>query len=103
MTVPWNAFRVLVVRVSTVLLLVAGSVSGQTETLSVPPDSARWELEGQARAVDYQGRRSLLLEGGAAGLKDFAFRDGVMDVDIATPASRGFFGIQFRIDGELTS
>jgi hypothetical protein len=24
-------------------------------------------------------------------------RDGVVDVDVATPASRGFFGIQFRI------
>ena len=24
-------------------------------------------------------------------------RDGVIDVDVATPASRGFFGIQFRI------
>ena len=27
-------------------------------------------------------------------------RDGVIDVDVATPASRGFFGIQFRIDGK---
>jgi hypothetical protein len=26
-------------------------------------------------------------------------RDGVIDVDVATPASRGFFGIQFRIAG----
>jgi hypothetical protein len=25
-------------------------------------------------------------------------RDGVIDVDVATPAARGFFGIQFRID-----
>jgi len=25
-------------------------------------------------------------------------RDGVIDVEVATPASRGFFGIQFRID-----
>jgi hypothetical protein len=25
-------------------------------------------------------------------------RDGVIDVDVATPATRGFFGIQFRID-----
>jgi hypothetical protein len=27
-------------------------------------------------------------------------RDGVVDVDAATPASRGFFGIQFRIAGD---
>ena len=24
-------------------------------------------------------------------------RDGIVDVDVSTPASRGFFGIQFRI------
>jgi hypothetical protein len=30
-------------------------------------------------------------------VKDFEMRDGVVDVDVATPASRGFFGIQFRI------
>ena len=29
--------------------------------------------------------------------KDFEMRDGVIDVDVATPAQRGFFGIQFRI------
>jgi hypothetical protein len=69
------------------------------QTLSVPPDSARWELEGQAKATEYQGRKSLFLDGGAATLKDFEMRDGVVDVDVATPASRGFFGIQFRIDG----
>ncbi len=33
----------------------------------------------------------------AATLNDFEMRDGVIDVDVATPASRGFFGIQFRI------
>jgi hypothetical protein len=38
-------------------------------------------------------------------VKDFEMRDGVIDVDIATPAIRGFFGIQFRLanggaDGE---
>ena len=47
--------------------------------------------------AEYQGRKCLLLDGGAATLKDFEMRDGVIDVDVATPASRGFFGIQFRI------
>jgi hypothetical protein len=67
------------------------------ETLSVPADSPRWELEGKAKATEYQGRKCLLLDGGAATLKDFELRDGVIDVDVATPASRGFFGIQFRV------
>lgn len=79
----------------------AVSAQAQTpQTLSVPPDSPRWELEGEARTTDYQGRKCLFLNGGGATLKNFELRDGVVDVDVATPASRGFFGIQFRIDRE---
>jgi hypothetical protein len=74
------------------------SASAQGRTLSVPPDSPRWELEGQAKTAEYQGRKCLFLDGGAAILKDFEMRDGVLDVDVATPASRGFFGFDFRID-----
>jgi hypothetical protein len=73
--------------------------SSKQQTLSVPADSTRWELQGQAKATEYQGRKCLFLDGGAASLKDFEMRDGVIDVDVATPASRGFFGIQFRIAG----
>ena len=71
--------------------------------LSVPPDSARWELEGQAQRSEYQGRECLFLDGGAAVLKDLEMRDGVLDVDVATPASRGFFGFQFRISSDPVS
>src|SRR5690242_21102243 len=65
--------------------------------MSVPADSSRWELQGQAKRAEYQGRQSIYVDGGAAILNDFELRDGVIDVDVATPASRGFFGIQFRI------
>lgn len=68
------------------------------QTLSVPADSPRWELQEQARAAEYQGRKCLFLDGGAATLKNFEMRDAVIDMDIATPAKRGFFGIQFRLD-----
>src|SRR6476646_9191257 len=68
------------------------------QTLSVPPDSPRWLLEGVAKPIEYQGRMAMLLNGGGATLKDFEMRDGVIDVDVSTPAIRGFFGIQFRID-----
>lgn len=63
----------------------------------VPPDSPRWQLEGQARPTEYKGRKCLYLDGGAAILKDLEMRDGVIDVDVATPANRGFFGIDFRL------
>jgi hypothetical protein len=85
---------------SLVLLLTSTSFSQTPQPLSVPPDSPRWAVEGEAKATEYQGRKSLLLNGGAALLKDFEMRDGVVDVDVATPAKRGFFGIQFRISND---
>jgi hypothetical protein len=79
-------------------LLSTTAVDPQSSpTLSIPPDSPRWDLEGHAQASEYQGRKCLLLDGGAAVLRDFEMRDAVIDVDVATPAKRGFFGIQFRI------
>jgi len=80
------------------LLFASTGHSAAPQALSVPPDSPRWDLEGQAKVVEYQGRKCLFLDGGAAVLKDFEMRDGVLDVDVATPASRGFFGFDFRID-----
>jgi hypothetical protein len=66
-------------------------------TLSVPADSPRWDLQGQARTIEYQGRKCLFLDGALAILKDFEMRDGIVDVDVATPASVGFFGFEFRM------
>src|SRR3954464_13405948 len=89
-----------------VIAYMASSVAAQTattqsaQTLSIPPDSPRWELEGQAKTAEYQGRQCLFLDGGAAILKDFELRDGVLDVDVATPANRGFFGFDVRIDAD---
>ena len=85
------------------ILLVASVVhaqSGQSQSQVIPPDSPRWELEAQAKPTEYLGRKCLYLDGGAATLKGFELRDGVIDVDVATPAARGFFGIQFRIADE---
>ncbi len=82
------------------LLLQAQNGPVQPQALSIPPDSPRWDLQGQAKPTEYQGRKCLLLDGGAAVLKDFEMRDGVIDVDVATPATRGFLGIQFRIADE---
>jgi hypothetical protein len=83
--------------VSAVLQFGSFAHAQPPQTLSIPPDSPRWEFEGQAKATEYQGRKCLFLDGGAATVKDLEMRDGVIDVDVATPAKRGFFGIQFRI------
>lgn len=92
---------VSVLALAVLLGRVAGSQTPQS--LSVPPDSPRWTLEGKAKPAEYQGRKSLFLDGGAATLKDFEMRDGVIDVDVATPANRGFFGIQFRIANDVNA
>ena len=72
--------------------------SQTSQTLAVSPDSPRWDLQQNAKVADYLGRKCLLLDGGAAVLKDFEVRDAVLDVDVATPAKRGFFGFDVRID-----
>jgi hypothetical protein len=82
--------------IATGIFFTARPLLGQT--LAVPPDSPRWELEGETKVAEYRGRKSLMLNGGVAILKDFEMRDGVIDVDIATPAIRGFAGFDFRID-----
>jgi hypothetical protein len=87
-------------RIVSVLFLFSASIakSQNAQPLSVPPDSPRWDLEGEAKPAEYQGRKALLIDGGAAVLKDFEMRDAVIDVDVATPAARGFFGFDVRID-----
>ena len=66
--------------------------------VSVPPDSSRWIFEGTAGVGEYLGRRCVMLDGGAATVRDVDLRDGVIDMDVGTSAKRGFFGIQFRTD-----
>lgn len=82
------------------VIVVLTHCSHAQQTLSLPADSSRWELQAEAKIAEYQGRKCLLLDGGAALIKDFAMRDAVIDVDVATPASRGFFGIQFRLSND---
>jgi hypothetical protein len=89
-------FRRLAVCVVT-FVFVSAVYSQTPQTLSLPADSPRWDLQGEAKVAEYQDRKCILLDGGAAVVRDFDMRDGVIDVDVATPAKRGFFGIQFRI------
>jgi len=84
-------------RLAVTLLLAAAA---HAQTLSLPPDSPRWQLEGEAKVAEYQGRKAIRLDGGDAIVKGFALRDGIIDVDVATTAKRGFFGFDVRIDKE---
>lgn len=84
--------------------LVTSAVQAQLpNTLVLAPDSPRWSLSGQANVAEYLGRKALLLNGAEAIVNDLELRDGVIDVDVATPAKRGFFGIEFRIGADQGS
>jgi len=85
------------------LLSITCARAQTPQSLAVPPDSPRWELQDQAKVTEYQGRKCLFFDGGAATLKDFQMRDGVIDMDVATSAKYGFFGLVVRIinDGEF--
>lgn len=80
--------------------VLSTAAATSNDTLRVPVDSARWDLQGRAAVASFRGRRCLQLDGGAALLKDMVLADGVIDVDVATAAARGFFGIEFRIDDD---
>ena len=98
--------QILVALVCSGSLVAAGNLQQAEHAEAanvVPPDTTRWDLEGQARPEEYLGRKCLFLDGGAAVLKDFEMRDGVIDVDLATTATsphRGFVGMQFRISDD---
>jgi len=81
---------------SVVACLAAAAHAQAPEVLAVAPASPRWELQGNAKPSRVHDRDCLFLDGGAATLKDFEMRDGVVDVDVETPAARGFFGVHFR-------
>jgi hypothetical protein len=80
------------------ILLIPHRAGAQSAAAALPPDSAHWAFEGRAEVTEYLGRRCIMLDGGAATVKDLDLRDGVIDMDVATPDARGFFGIQFRAD-----
>lgn len=78
------------------LALVILFAKGQGQT--VPFDSNRWKMEAkESKVVDYLGRKSLLLKGGLAVLKDSRFTNGVIEFDIAFSQERGFMGAVWRV------
>lgn len=84
-------------RVPVLALLLTPTIL-MAQRVAIPLDSARWDLQGRAQVREYLGRTCLALDGGEATLRDFTLRDGIIDVDVATPAARGFFGLLFRAD-----
>ena len=56
------------------VLFQFGAVCQTPQSISVPADSARWELQQGAKVADYLGRKCLAIDGGAAVLKDLEMK-----------------------------
>ena len=76
------------------ILPAAFSAAGSASDDPVPFDSERWDLS-RAKIVDHLERKALM---GTAFLKNADFRDGVIEVDIATTnRTRSYPGVLFRV------
>lgn len=60
---------------------------------AIPFDSDRWEINAdESKVTEYLGRKSLLLRGGQAIVKNSNFTDGIIEFDIAFADKRSFMG-----------
>ena len=83
--------------VITALAFTLSAASSSAQAPSNDFDPARWQIQDpKARAEDHLGRKSLYLTSGYAFLKDVNFANGVIEVDIAAPATPSFVGVVFR-------
>lgn len=80
-------------------LLLLGHVAYAQEHLnSVAFNSPRWNVTAKDTASEqYLGKAALRVAGGSLILKDAAFKNGIIEFDIALPQARLFPGIAFRM------
>lgn len=84
-----------VVIAALVFTFLSAQVSERAQTTDIDP--TRWEIKDpKARVEEYLGRKSLYLTSGYAFLKDVTFANGVIEVDVAAPATPSFVGVVFR-------
>ncbi len=78
----------------TVLLVVAGSAGEEGLSLS----DGKWELEGEATAVEnVSGRQVLRMETGSASRRDLRLQDGTIEFDVMVTRRRSFVYLSFRV------
>jgi sugar lactone lactonase YvrE len=67
------------------------------EMIHVDIDSAQW-LHVNSQKSNYMGRKCMM---GTAYLKDIAFENGIIEVDVAVSGQRSFPGVIFRVQSLL--
>ncbi|MBD0260124.1 MAG: hypothetical protein ICV83_30775 [Cytophagales bacterium] len=82
-------------RIVALLLFASYRLAAQTV---VPFTSDQWEF-GKAEHTlgDFAGKPGVLLKQGEAFLKGVAFRNGIIEFDVAFPPGRAFVGVSFRV------
>lgn len=81
------------------IFLVLVPAAAQTQG-AIPFSSNGWELAGDAKFGNSDGRDVLRIGIGAAVRHDVKLEDGTIDVDIKTTHQRSFIYVNFRVQGE---
>lgn len=92
--------RLLVALAALALAFAVTAAAATDDAGAVPFDSPRWSFDGDGhRLEEHLGRPALFLHGSTAVLGDVALLDGVLEVDVAFRAERGFSGVLWRRQG----
>lgn len=78
------------------LLIPSGAAA---QTIAADFDLEKWIVDDERPKVEtHLGRKSLYLENGTAYLRDVAFADGTVEVDVAATTEMVFAGMVFRVE-----
>lgn len=81
-----------------ILTVWFAGIWAHAQTVAVPFDSDQWETKDATFTLQqFEGRDAILLQSGMIYLKDVAFTDGTIEVDINFTALRNFPGIGWRM------
>jgi hypothetical protein len=100
----WHSFKLCALTVG-VLAGCLVSVS-QAQNISVPMSPESFDIDASktgSSAIqfgEFLGRRAVYLPSGLLSVKGAKFRDGVVDVDVASKPGGLFIGLAFRIESE---
>jgi hypothetical protein len=82
--------------ITSVILVLAGSLLQAAEPEQIPFDPAKWSGQNEATLFEeYEGRQTLFSTGSML-IEDLEFTDGTIEVDILGTTNRSFGGIVFR-------
>ena len=99
----WHSLKLCALTVG----VLAGLVSvSQAQSIPVPMSPESFDIDASkpgSSAIqfgEFLGRRAVFLPSGLLSVKGAKFRDGIVDVDVASKPGGLFMGLAFRIESE---